>query len=388
MLFYTFRSLVGQWRRTALVILIVAIAAGTFLSLAAALQSFTELVETTSERENLVALPSGGFGERWPEISHISPEALGALRVANDIAQAASGEPLVSPEVLLTSRIEYKGRSFRGSVRGVDHLAFEVHRSVTGAVPVAGVIVGGNLRRFLDPIAVGDTLRLGDRDWPVVGFFEPRARQTQYDSEIWAPLEEVMHARNMRDYSVVTVRARSASEAKHLEAQLNQLIDAPGSNVLKEIRIVPEETLGDAAWSVRIAFHAMFLVLSSLILVVATLGTLNVLLQGVLRRRRHIALFRAMGFTFREIAGGLVFEGAVVAFVGALLGVLMVLPLSGTVFVIGSVARPGVTAIALRFTAADAVATVAVGTAMGVACALLPTWYAKRFDVKSELRAE
>lgn len=388
MLFYAYQSIVRQWRRTLLVVFIVGIASGTYLSLTAALSSFSKLVSTSTEPENVAILPSGGFGERWPEISHISPESLGGLREVNGIARAAGGEPLVSPEILLTSSLDHRGKKVRVTLRGVDKLAFEVHRSVMGAPPNNGIVLGANIRKFLAPVAIGDKLRLGDREWAVVGFFEPRAGQTQYDSEIWAPIEEVMRVRNARDYSLVSVRSASANDARALLKQMNALIDQKRSVALREVRVVPEESLGASSASVLTAFRAMFMVLATLILAVAVLGTLNVLLQGVLRRRRHIALFRAMGYRFTAIAGSLVAEGAAVAFVGSVVGVLMALPLSGMTFVIGSVARPGVTVVSLRFGAEDIVTTILLGTLMGAICSLIPAWYAGRFDVKTELRAE
>ena len=84
---------------------------------------------------------------------------------------------------------------------------------------------------------------------------------------------------------------------------------------------------------------------------------------------------------------GTIYRG-VVAAGGSAFGVLLTLPLHESVFVLGSVARPGVTVVALHFTLSDILTAIGMGAALGAVCSLIPAWYSTRFDVKSELRVE
>ena len=70
---------------------------------------------------------------------------------------------------------------------------------------------------------------------------------------------------------------------------------------------------------------------------VAALGTLST--RAVVERRRQIGVLRALGFSARAVGGGLLVESAVVALLGAGLGVgvgLFVAPEHGDVPRIGS----------------------------------------------------
>ncbi len=384
MLYYNLRSLIVNWKFTGLVTLILAVASGTLLLLLTAEESFTKLLATTTEPENFALVMRGGFAERWPEVGHIGPEVVGALREIDGVAASSEGEALISPEVLLTSYLTLpSGRHTRVTVRGVGRNAFGVHRVVAGTAPVNGVIIGSNLQKILH-VSVGEEVVFMGHPWKVAGFFTPRGEQTHYDSEVWAPLDDVMRIRNTHDYAFVSVKTKSSQEVRKLVASLN----AERTGRLKDVRAIPEKMLGDSEGRVLQAFRAVYRVLSTLVFLVAGLGTLNVLLQSVFRRRRHMALLRAMGYTVFDIARGFFFEGAAVACIGSILGCLVVLPIGGSAFVTGSMNRPGVTVVLLHFTAGGFATAAAVGIVLGCVCSLVPAIYVGQFRVKDEMRVD
>jgi putative ABC transport system permease protein len=61
----------------------------------------------------------------------------------------------------------------------------------------------------------------------------------------------------------------------------------------------------------------------------AVLGALNTMYSAVSERSREIATMRALGFGAGSVVTSFVFEALCIAFVGGLIGCLVVLPLNG-----------------------------------------------------------
>jgi len=190
--------------------------------------------------------------------------------------------------------------------------------------------------------------------------------------------------RKTRDVSYVTVRAQSADGVQGII----DFVNAQKSGRLQGLRAVRETAFSETTESVRSGLRIVTVVLSGIVFIVASLGALNVLLQGVFRRRRHMAMFRAMGFTPRQIMTGFLVEGIVITAIGSLVGALAAFSLSGMPFVVASMYRPGVTVFTLHYTAGSVIAAVLIGSVVGALCSMVPAWYSGHFQVKDELRAE
>src|SRR5688572_9952591 len=102
MLYYNLRSLRVWWRRYLSAVLVLGLATTIFLVLEAALYSFSGLLATSVESDNVVILHRGEFQERWPELNRIAPSLIPAIQSVTGIAKNNHGELLVSPEYLYT----------------------------------------------------------------------------------------------------------------------------------------------------------------------------------------------------------------------------------------------------------------------------------------------
>jgi putative ABC transport system permease protein len=61
----------------------------------------------------------------------------------------------------------------------------------------------------------------------------------------------------------------------------------------------------------------------------AVLGTMNTMFSAVAPRQRELATLRALGFSRRTIIGSVVLESAIVATLGAVVGIVLALPVNG-----------------------------------------------------------
>src|SRR5690606_4862852 len=74
----------------------------------------------------------------------------------------------------------------------------------------AEIMVGRGVAERFEGAGLGQRLRFGGREWPVVGVFE--AGGAAFDSEVWGDSEQLMQAFRRQAYSSVVARLRSMEE--------------------------------------------------------------------------------------------------------------------------------------------------------------------------------
>ena len=120
--------------------------------------------------------------------------------------------------------------------------------------------------------------------------------------------------------------------------------------------------------------------------VLAATGVLHALLTALLRRRRDIAITRALGLTGRAAADSLVWQAVLTALAGVATGTLhgvIVGPMMWRIIAtdLGVIVRPIVPVVAVALAAAIAL-TIAVLLSLG------PRWRAVRLPLTVALRSE
>jgi ABC-type lipoprotein release transport system permease subunit len=381
MVYYNLRSLVVFWPRNVAAVLIIAVATAVFALLSGVLDSFSGLIQTSSERDNVGVVSRGGLSERWPDMSHVKPEAVSMLSALPEVKTGPGGVKLVSPEYLYTGEISAASRRARITVRGVEERAFLVHTKVHGTLRGGEVLLGGNVAALLGDVDVGDTLVFAGRNWRVGGLLESRVGQSQFDSEIWAPVTEVMQARRASDYGLVIVKVNSPRDVTRMASTVNA-----DEGRMKELRAVPETMMDSTVQTAYEAFRAVQIVLSVLLMGVAGTAVVSLLLNNVLRRRRDMALLRANGSSGFDVALGFAVEGGVLALSGAVLGALAATLASGIPIMTGSMQRFGTVVVRLHFSVETVLLAIVVGVMVGVVCALIPAWSSGRSSILRELR--
>src|SRR5262249_28260848 len=147
----------------------------------------------------------GTYSESFPELGRVPPSVVGAVAALPSIASGPAG-PFVSPEATFTADIQYNGKRARVTIRGVTERAFDVHRILVGTMPKDGLLVGPSVSALIPGLHPGVEISFLGRSWKITGSFAARGSATQFDSEIWAPVDQLMQARQSKEYGIVYLK--------------------------------------------------------------------------------------------------------------------------------------------------------------------------------------
>jgi ABC-type antimicrobial peptide transport system permease subunit len=337
---------------------------------------------SSGSKENLMVLREGAQAESTSWVTRDKYRIISALP---GIEKAKSGEPLVSPELVIIFKLPRRDNPTGSNVnvRGVTPKALEIRpyiEMVEGRMfrpGVSEVIVSRRMqKRFLNT-DIGNTFTFGPRTWTVVGVFD--AKGTAFDSEIWADLDYLGLAQKRPEYSSVLLKPESASafqsitDAIRTDARLKLLVKS-------EHKYYEDQTSGLLGIRILVTIVTFFMILG------ATLGAMNTMFSSVASRKRELATMRALGFKRRDVLLSVVVEAVVVAGLAGIAGVLLALPVNG--IATGTANFITFSEVAFNFTISWGVALFAIALAIvaGVIGGLLPAITAARLPITQALR--
>jgi putative ABC transport system permease protein len=126
--------------------------------------------------------------------------------------------------------------------------------------------------------------------------------------------------------------------------------------------------------------------IASIMAIGAIFGALNTMYSAVAERGREIATMRALGFGGPSVVVSFVIEALLIAFVGGLLGCLVVLPLNGLTTGAMNLQTFSHLAFAFKITPELLVKGIVFALVMGFVGGLLPAVRAARRPVAQALR--
>lgn len=337
---------------------------------------------SSGSKENLMVLREGAQAESTSWVTRDKYRIISALP---GIEKAKSGEPLVSPELVIIFKLPRRDNPTGSNVnvRGVTPKALEIRpyiELVDGRMfrpGVSEVIVSRRMqKRFLNT-DIGNTFTFGPRTWTVVGIFD--AKGTSFDSEIWADLDYLGLAQKRPEYSSVLLKPESAAafqsitDAIRTDARLKLLVKS-------EHKYYEDQTSGLLGIRILVTIVTFFMILG------ATLGAMNTMFSAVASRKRELATMRALGFKRRDVLLSVVVEAVVVAGLAGIAGVLLALPVNG--IATGTANFVTFSEVAFNFTISPGVAVFAIALAIvaGVIGGLLPAISAARLPITQALR--
>jgi len=370
---YSVRSLLARKLRTALtvgVVALVVIAVSLFLGLASSLRR--TLVSTGDER-NLLVMRKGSDNDGS---SQLTLQSLQDIRFFEGIARGPSGEPLVSPEIVMQPFFYNKtGGRENVLVRGVELTALAVHeevRIVEGRMftPSSGeAIVGRGAAGRYKGAQLGEELEFGRGRWKVVGVFESGG--SSFESEVWVDARQLAaDAKRVMPYSSFRLRVAPGADMDALARR----IDADPRHALEAQREVAYyEDQGESAQMV----YVLVVVVAVLAGIGAVLGATNTLYAAVQARTAEIGTLRALGFSRGAILGSFLVESLMTSLlgfaIGAALSVVLAIAVSNALGGIGFGAATFTTnVVQLRVGPGDLVAALVLSLVIGLFGGLFP----------------
>ncbi len=382
---YNVRSLlVRRWTSAFTAGGIALVVAATML-LAALVSGLQTILVAAGDPDNLVVLRKGASNDGS---SQVPRDAALAVRALPGIATGAAGEALVSPEIVNQPfmRTPDGGRE-NVLVRGVEPVAFQVHRGVRVVAgrmfrPKLGEVVlgSGAARRYRR--GVGSAIDLGRRRWTVVGIFDSGG--TAFDSEIWADVSDVQDDTRRDGYSGIRLTVAPGADQRALMRR----IAADGRFTLEA---KPETVYYAEQADTARSLYVLVLTLAIVMGVGATFGALNTMYAAVAHRIAEIGTLRALGFGRGAILASFLAESLLLAAGGALAGMLLALLamlavntlLSGVAF---SMMTFSVATVLLKPTPGGALLGLAFAAGIGFFGGLAPAWRAAHLRVVDALR--
>jgi putative ABC transport system permease protein len=370
---YSVRSLFARRLRTALtvgVIALVVIAVSLFLGLASSLRR--TLVSTGDER-NLLVMRKGSDNDGS---SQLTLQSLQDIRFFEGIARSASGEPLLSPELVIQPFFRNKtGGRENVLVRGVEPVALEVHEDVKVVegrmfTPSSGeAIVGRGVAGRYKGAQLGEELEFGRGRWRVVGVFESGG--SSFESEVWVDARQLAaDAKRVMPYSSFRLRVAPGADmdalARRIGADPRHALEAQ-----REVDYYAEQ--GESARMV----YVLVVVVALLAGVGAVLGATNTLYAAVQARTAEIGTLRALGFSRSAILGSFLVESLMTSLlgfaIGAALSVVLAIAVSNALGGIGFGAATFTTnVVQLRVGPSDLAAALVLSLVIGVFGGLFP----------------
>jgi putative ABC transport system permease protein len=278
---------------------------------------FRHTMNASGSPDAAIVLRSGADSEM---VSGFSRENTRIIAGAAGLAQSGKG-PLASAELFVIINLPKRSTGTDANVplRGVEDEAFKVRDRFTiveGRRFEPGkneVIVGVGAARQFAGLDVGNRIKVGRYEWPVVGTFS--AGGGTAESEIWTDATVLQGAYHRGDsfqsvYTKLTspTAFQQFKDALTTDPRLNV-------NVLRQTDYYAEQSRAVTKLITTLGF-----LIASLMAVGAIFGALNTMYSAVSARTREIATLRALGFGSGAVVVSVLVESLALACLGGTLG--------------------------------------------------------------------
>ncbi len=379
---YTLKNLVARKATTAFAAGGIALVVLVFVAVLMLGEGFRTTVVSTGSPGNAIVLRSGATSEL---VSNITREQSAIIKTQPEVAAAEDGSPLAAAEMIFIINIPRLGTDDPSNVvvRGVEPESMKMRpvKILEGRMwqpGVSEVIAGRLISEKFQNCRVGDKVRMGGRDWDVVGIFE--AGGTAFESELWGDAAQTMDAIRRPSYSSVTVSLRDAAEIEGLRSRLES---DPRFNVqVKSERVFYTEQSRNLTLFIYIlgifvtVVFSLAAILAAMLTMFATIGA----------RTAEIGTLRALGFPRLSILVSFVVESVLLGLLGGVAGVLPGFALREISFSTTNFTSFSEVAWQLSFTPAIAGLALAFAALMGFLGGLVPAIRAASIPITDALR--
>jgi putative ABC transport system permease protein len=337
----------------------------------------------TGDPCNVLALQKGATSEMTD--TGIPLETVRLIKDLPGVAHNHQGEALVSGEdipVISLSRRNGSG-DVNVTVRFMAPIGIQLRPN---ARLVSGNWFGSGLRqvtvsrslheRFLNT-SIGDTIQIGTGAWTIVGIFDSGG--TAHESEIWGDIRQIADDFNRRVFNSVLIRAETPQAAVALKRALSDDPRLKLSGMLEPDYYTMQSKSGNL---IRFAGTIISLIMA----IGSGFAGMNTMYAAVAHRSREIATLRIIGFSRISILTSFLVESVLLAILGAVIGIGVVVPLSGMTTATANAFTFSEAVFRLRLTPQVILSALLFAIIIGVLGGLAPAWRAARQNMASAVR--
>jgi putative ABC transport system permease protein len=308
------------------------------------------------------------------------------LKTLSGIAKDIHGEPLVSGEITVVIVLPRKDGSgeVNVTVRGMMQDGLELRPGIKLAQGrwfspgQREVVVSRSINRRFSHANVGDSLEFGKGQWQVVGVFDGAG--TAAESEIWGDVNQMNSDFDRQGvYSSAYLHATDPVAAEALKHRVEDDQRLQLDSMLEPEYYATQTSSGDVIkWIGRVV--AVIMAIGSIF------AATNTMYAAVAYRSREIATLRVIGFSRLSILTSFVFESVLLALVGALVGIILMLPFNGMTTGTQNQVTFSEVVFGLQMTAGVVGKAMLFALIMGLFGGIFPAWHASRREILAALR--
>ena len=380
---YNFRNIVVRKGSTLATAFTIGLTVAVFLMVMALARGIDLTLSSSGEPLNMIVLREGSTAELN---SSVSREQFNDL-IYLDGVQRESDKPLAAGELITLIYKARKGMS-QGSnvtVRGVGPMSFKLR---SGFQTVAGrqfqpgmteAVVSKRISERFQGLDIGDKFRIQTTDYTVVGLFDSAGKA--FESEIWVDINSLASTTKRDNYSSVLMRV---TDQNALTALSKRITDDPKLH-LKGVseRVFYEDQQGTASGALK----GLAVFISLIMAVGAGFAGMNTMYAAVARRTKEIGTLRVLGFGRLSILVAFLLESMAIALIGAVIGILLALPLNFISTGTSNWVTFSEIAFNFRVTFDLMIFALIFAAVIGFVGSLLPSIRAARFKIVNALRA-
>jgi putative ABC transport system permease protein len=361
----------------------IGLTVGVFLMVMALARGIDITLATSGEPMNLIVLRNGSTAELN---STVTRENLNNLIYLDGVAREGE-QPLAAPETITLIYRARKGQS-QGSniqIRGVSPMSTKLR---SGFKIIAGrnfqpglteAVVSRRIAERFQGLDIGDKFRVQTTDYTVVGLFDAGGKA--FESEMWADVN-VLGSTLQRSDTFSSVLLRVADRGA-LESLAKRISD----DQRLQLKAVPERTFYEDQQGVASGVLKGLAVFVALIMAIgAAFAGMNTMYAAVASRTAEIGTLRVLGFSRLSILIAFVLESAVIALIGAAVGILFALPLNFISTGTSNWVTFSEIAFNFRVTPDLMLMGLIFGAVIGLLGSLLPSIRASRLKIVNALR--
>ncbi len=243
------------------------------------------------------------------------------------------------------------------------------------------VLAGKGAQSQFVNLQIGESVRLGDGDWKVVGHFA--SDESALESSLLVDAQTMQSAYRQKHFNTVTVRLTSPAA---FTAFKDAITSTPG--LVAEARR-EADFVQSSSQPLNRMLNLVAYAIGAIMAIGALFGALNTMYSAVSTRSVEIATLRALGFGPAAVVTSVFVEALLLALAGAVLGVVLVyIGLDGRVVsTIGdSIGNNPQLVYSLSVTPGLVATGVAIACVIGLAGGLYPAVRAARLPVATALR--
>jgi putative ABC transport system permease protein len=379
---YNIRNMILRKRLTLMTALGIALTVTTTVFLMMLLAGMRKAFVSSGDPLNVLVLRKGSTSELT---GGFTKDKLPILRQLPGIATDSHGQPMVSGEWVVVVALPRNGAEINVTLRGMEQDGLELRRNhvklVEGRWFAPGqreVVVSKTIHGRYANTNVGDNIDFGKGPWKVVGIFDGGG--SAYDSEIWSDLNQVANQFNRQDaLGSAYLRATDPVAADALKHRVSddQQLQLDG---MLETEYYDKQTSNGGGIRLMGYIVAFTMAIGSIF------AAANTMYAAVAYRSREIATLRVMGFRRGSIVTSFLFESVLLALVGAVIGILLMLPFNGMSTSTSNQVTFSEVVFTMQITLSVVITAVVFALMMGLIGGVAPAWGAARREILAALR--